>query len=590
MKGENGMTKLTTVGGRRTVEITQFGSLDRQSPICGGAQAWVLRNLRPLEDGSLVRREGFSPVLTTEGEIRGVFFTERGGVQEGYAVFGETVCFLKEEDGGYAPITLGTLTTQVGRVHVLRHDGCVVLMDGVAAYTLTPEGMEELRAYAPLYGKDWDPTRSAPRPMHETPNLLTRQLRFRFVHQTDGVLGLYMNDLAVESVDGLLADGVPTTKWRFEKDNNCVWLERIFEIGTVFEVLVTMKPSFFETRTDGPLGAESVAVIGDAERASLLFFGGSVPTGKVWMSRAVDDEARDTHAKLSSDYCCVYVTAEDMITVGDGVQSITGACRHYDRSLIFTADQTWMADGSLGESGRLRLIPINNTLGCDRLDGCAVVGNHPYTFHRGRVLRWNSRTDERDECNAEVVSLALGDKLDRAAARLFADVSMRELWVFVPGRDGVLVMRGDGAWTVFDGFSPDGMVMIGDAVGFYEGRTLYRFDADSLCDVDGTGQARAIEVEYQSRYMDFGQAHRVKRLCGVTLLAACGDGSIELAVEDVRGRVSRETLRGTGDEVSVLTTRAHSGRFRYLRIHLFGRESGRLRLCGLAATARGASQ
>jgi hypothetical protein len=308
------------------------------------------------------------------------------------------------------------------------------------------------------------------------------------------------------------------------------------------------------------------------------------------MSRAVDDEARDTLNRLCPNCCCVYVTAKDRITVGDGVQSITGACRHYDRSLIFTADQTWMADGSRNESGRLRLIPINNTLGNDRLDGCAVVGNHPYTLHRGRVLRWNSRTDERDECKAEVVSTPLGDKLDGTGARLFADVSMRELWVFVPGREGALVMRGDGAWTAFDGFSPDGMVMIGDAVGFYEGRTLYRFDADALGDVDGTGQARAIEVEYQSRYMDFGQAHRTKRLCGVTLVASCGEGAIELAVEDVRGRVSRERLRGTGDEISVLTTRAHSGRFRYLRIHLLGREIGRLRLCGLTATARGASQ
>ena len=589
MKGETDMKNLTAVGGRRTVDITQFGSLDRQAPICGGAQAWVLRNLRPLADGSLVRREGYAPVLTVDGELRGVFFTERGGVQEGYAVVGDTVCCLKEADGVYTSTPLGTLTTQTGRVHVLRHDGCVVLMDGVAAYILTPEGMGELCAYAPLYGKDWDPTMSAPRPMHEKPNLLTRQLRFRFFHPTDGVSGLYMNDLEVESVDGLLADGVPTTQFRFEKDNNCVWLERFFDVGTVFEVVVTMKPSFFEARTDGPLCAESVAVIGDAEQASLVFFGGSVPTGRVWMSRAVEREARDAVKKLCPDSCCVYVTEEDLITVGDGVQSITGACRHYDRSLIFTADQTWMADGSRNESGRLRLIPINNTLGCDRVDGCAVVGNHPYTLHRGRVLCWNSRTDERDECNAEVVSVALGDRLECVGARLFADVTARELWVYVPGREGVLVMREDGAWTAFDGFTPDGMVMIGDAVGFYAGTTLYRFDADAFCDVDGTGQARAIEVEYQSRYMDFGQAHRTKRLCGVTLVAACGDGAIELAVEDVRGRVSRETLRGTGDELSVLTTRAHSGRFRYLRIHLLGREVGRLRLCGLAVTARGAS-
>ncbi len=590
MKGDKDMTNTKTVNGRRTVELRHFGALDRHAPLCGQANAWVLRNLRPMTDGSLLRREGYLPMLRLEGEVRGVFFTERNGAREGYAVAGGTVYSLSETDGVYRPLAIGTLTTQTGEVHFLRHDGCVILTDGAAAYSLSMDGASPARVYVPLYGKDWDPTMSAERAVYEQPNLLTRQLRIRYLYPNESFGLLYVNGLSIESVDGVLINGRVHTQWRYNQSTQCVEiLGALNPKGTRAEVFVTMKEDFFDKREDTPWDASEVAVIGDAEQPRAVFFGGNLPTGKIWLGRETDRDERAIVRTLYPDACSFYVTARDAVTLGDGMQAVTGACRHYDRSLVFTADQAWMADGSTLESGMLRFVPVNITLGCDRTRACAVVGNHPYTLHRGRVLRWNSRTDERDECNAEIVSEPLGELIASGEARLLADPARRELWRYVLGEEGALVMREDGAWTRFDGFRPDGMFTVGNAVGFFEGQTLYRFDGDALCDVDAAGEKHPIEAEYLSRYMDLDQAGRMLRLCHATVVAECGGQEIELGVQDVRGRESRFALRGSGNDVSAMKTRAHSGRFRYLRIRLRARGEGRLRLCSLLVTARGAS-
>lgn len=586
MKGDNYMANLDTVGRQRTVEITAFGSLDRQAPACGGSQAWVLRNLRPMADGSLLRREGYVPMLSLDGEVRGVFFTERDGVTEGYAVAGETVYSLRETDGVYGASAIGTLTTQGGGVSFLTYDGCVILMDGAAVYDLKVDGMTPLRAYVPLYGKDWLPDKSADRSTFEKPNLLTRQLRLRYADPNNQISLIHMDDLPVESVDGILADGEPISTWNYNKRDNRIGITLYRPIGTVFDVFVTVSPDFFAVPTSNPLSAEGTAMIGDAEAPRLIFFGGGLPTGQLWMSRVVDREERAAVRAMYPEACALYITNEDSLTVGDGVQAITGACRHYDRSLVFTTDQAWMADGSVNDGGKLRLIPVNGTLGCDRGQACAVIGNHPYTLHRGRVLRWNSHTDERNECNAEVVSVALGNLIGKVGGRLFADGTGRELWLYTPHQAGALVMQESGGWTAFDGFTPSGMFMLDHAVGFYSGHSLYRFDPNAGCDVDEAGSAHGIVAEYQSRYMDLDGAERLKRLCCVSVVAECGDQAVELSVQDVRGRISRSVLRGTGDEVCVLSSRAHTGRFRFLRVGVLADGEGRLRLCGLRLTAR----
>ena len=580
------MANLDTVGHQKTVKITDFGSLDRQAPACGITQAWVLRNLRPMADGSLMRREGYLPMLTLNGTVRGVFFTERDGLSEGYAVADETVYSLRASGEAYEAVTIGTLPSHEGDVSFWQHDGSVVLMDGAAIYSLTMESMAPLRAYIPLYGKDWSPTKGAARPMLERPNLLTRQLRFRYSDPTNQIVYMHLDDLPVESVDGVLADGEPITTWSYNEKENRVGISMFRPVGTEYEVFVTMSPDFFTVPEHGPLKAGDLAMIGDAEQPRLLFFGGVLPTGKIWMSRPIDRLQRAAVQTLYPEMCGVYMTDEDDMTVGDGVQAITGACRHYDRSLIFTTDQAWMADGRLNENGTLQFVPVNTSLGCDRAGACAVIGNHPYTLHRGRVLRWNSHTDERNECNAEVVSVAVAEMIDREGGRLLADASRGELWHYRPHGSGVLVMQERGAWTVLDGFVPGGMFLVGSTVGFYTGHTLYRFDPGADRDTDALGKTRAIEAEYQSRYMDFDQAERIKRLCRVSVVAECGEQEIELYVQDVRGRISRSVLRGTGEEVCALSSGAHTGRFRFLRIRLVANGMGRLRLCGLTVTAR----
>lgn len=573
-------------GKRETVAIGSFGGLNRLGPLCGGKDCFELRNLRPMADGTLVRREGFAPWVRFDGNVRGMFSTERDGVRETYAVAGETVYYVAQ-DGTVSAI--GQSTTAEGKVNFICTDGKILLLDGSSVLVLVPTEVRELAAYIPLYGKNWGAnSQDANRVVYEPPSLLTDRLRVGFV-LAESSADIYLTGLTPLTIDRVIINGqVFEGTWFYNKTQRRFFLETPLAAGTQVELYLTMPKGHWGDRPALGEAAHCVS-IGDAEDARLLFFGGSVTLGGVYVTRAIERQNKETVRTYEPDICMIYVTAEDLVMPGDGIHPVTGACRHYDRSLIFTSHDAWMADGTLTEGGKIRLIPVNTTMGCSSADACGVVGNSPYTVFGRRILRWNSDTDERNECNAEAVSAAIEPLLDEgfgSDCEMFADKRRRELWLFCPGRDGRVLIRreDDGKWTSFDGFSPRGMFAMGERIGFYTGQTVYLFDEAAVCDTVEDGSTRPIEAEYMSQYLDFGSAGRLKRLCGGTVVADCGRMHSELRFQDVRGRQFVAPLYGKGDEISVLQSRGRCGRFRYLRAGIYCADVGPLRLHGLTIT------
>ena len=561
------MANFDGYGEYEEVDLSSFGGLDRSGPLCGGKNCFELRNMRLTASGKLVRREGYAPLATLNAAVRGVYSLSRNDADELYAVAGDQVYFLPPQE---QPRLLGSIGTQEGEVHFFRYDRKLLMLDGEEIWVLGPDGIEPIQPYIPLYGKDWNEVDY--NSTYEAPNLLCNKVRIRF-RMNSATARYRIGDLPVTGVEQVWAQGARYEGvFQYDPVGKELLLSHGYDAGVAVEAIVTVDPSFCGDKTT-LMGATGVASVGNAEAEKLLFYGGTVPRGSMYVSHPI---ARDEAALckcMQPDTCALYLTPDDVLTLGDGLCAVTGACRHFDRSLVFTDSMTWMTDGEVGDSGKLQLIPINTTMGCSGGGAYTVVGNEPITVMGRRVLRWNSKTDERNECNAEVISREIEPLLDAdfgKCARVFPDTQRGEVWFYMPGKQGRILIRNEQreCWTSFDGFVPDGMFAFGEHIGFFAGQTVFLFDPEALVDTDEQGRTLGIEAEFMSSFQDFGHSGRVKRPVGATVVASCGNGRAELVLQHVSGRERTVLLRGDGNEISIMQARMLGGRFRYVRIGL----------------------
>ena len=568
------------------VVIEDFGGLDRAAALCGGKNSFELRNFRRMEDGSLKRRGGLVPLATFGQDIRGAISILRGGVRETYVVAGSTVYTVEEAEGEWLTNPIATLESGEGEVTFLEHGGHLILLDGEQFYCLNTKGATVLEAYAPLYGTEWDDYDTAGRTVYEQPNLLSRRIRIRVRMHIEGYY-IYLSPLQPASVDVLLVNGERYQKEvRLNTAENRIETSSSLPKGAEIEVYLTMPEDFAPMLSDIKRARRACA-LGRAEDARILFYD-HPDKSTVYISRTIPKGAQQSVCGVLSDACMIYVTREDEVTVGDGIHAVTGGCRHYDRSLIFTAKGSWMADGQVNEDGGLRLIPVNTTLGCSRSGAVAVSGNRPFTMFTSGLLSWSSETDERNECNAEVVSRAvhplLKDGFDQKMT-LWADTVRDEIWCYEPGSDGrVLVYQARyGSWTSFDGFTPYLVFDLGGEPGIVMGSALYRMQEDAYRDTilypeHPSGAALVIKAEYQSAFLDFEAPGRKKRICRASVVGVLADGGVTLSLQRVDGEQRKVLLWGGEGEIRYLQSHVDVGRFRFVRVGVRSDTGGPLHL------------
>ena len=564
----------------------ELGGLDRTAPLCGGKTSFELRNFRRTKWGSLRERDGIAPVVTFDENIRGAISIKRGGVREVYVVAGQTVYFLKKEGKKRSAVAIGNLTTNEGKVTFLQHDGHLILLDGAQLWSLTPENITRTPTYIPLYGREWAESTNSVRDVYELPNLLSNRLRLHFRTVMEGKI-FRLGDLVPVSVDAALVNGKIYRKAiTYNATMNQAELSDILPKNSEVELFLTMPEEFAPIQSNLKT-AHSACAIGRAEDARILFYD-IEGTRDVRISRAIPKRDRRIVRAVVPETCMMYVTEEDEFTIGDGLHAVTGGCRHYDRSLIFTTKGTWMADGQLNEDGSFCLIPVNTTMGCAHVGGVAVLGNQPFTMFDNGLLRWNSDTDERNECNAEVVSQPVRPLFEEGfenKTRIWADEDRGEIWCYCPGEQGrVWVYQMEfGTWTSFDGFVPDLVFDMGDEEGIVIGQTLYRMAPDVFCDTmvtkeAPTGEKHLIEAEFQSPFLDFGSPEQTKRLCEASAIALCEGGVVTLTLQKADGKTYEVNMAEEGEMVCEWRRRVNVGRFRFLRMGIRYRGEGPLHL------------
>ncbi len=580
--------------GHQMVILKEFGGLDHSAALCNASSSNELRNLRHTADGGLSRREGLCPQVTLPQDIRGATAIMRNGVIERYAVAGEKVYYLScAQDGRLTPVELGVLSGSEGDVEFACHDGALLLLASGELWTLTPTSMEVTEGYVPLYGRDWSGTDTATHIVYEKRNRLSRRVRIRYRLTIDSTR-LALKTISPSSVDGMTIDGVPYTgQVSYDAAAQAIVFYNIAPAGAEVEVFLTLPEDSSTSQRSMVTECTHMAAVGPAEAAKLLFYGGE-SGAHIQLSQSGNPREYVAIRRVVPSACMLYVTDEDVYRIGDGIQVVTGACRHYDRSLLFTTKGTWMIEEA---NGRVSFVPVNTTLGCSAAGAVVLSGNDPFTLFDGVVLRWNSETDQRDECNAARISGPIEALLPSdigEVGRLFVDAMQGEIWLYRPDAQGrILVYEcARGTWTSFDGFAPHLIFAMGKETAVVMGKTLYLMDAtagkDAWVDqVSGDVQARPIAVEYRSAFLDFGAPEKSKRACQTTMVAACGYGKVKLTLATVLGHCDVRELYGDGQPLTVMQTRGNVGRFRFLRAEILFEDDAPFVLQELRLCARG---
>ena len=300
----------------------------------------------------------------------------------------------------------------------------------------------------------------------------------------------------------------------------------------------------------------------------------------------MDKEERAIFREVFSNACMIYVTEGDDFVLGSGIHAVTGACRHYDRTLIFTGSDTWMTRGSFSNESTPEIVPINTTFGCTDTQAVGVLGNSPLTVQDNKVLLWSSQTDERDECNARVISSPVKEFLSRKETdgiAMFVYQDKQEVWLYRPASEERILVWQDTvkAWTSFDGFVPETLFVFDGQLGFSQGDAVFLFDGTRTSDVLSDGTEQGIRCVYEGQYFDFGTPRAKGNVCRGVVIADCGADELQLTLESDKGHRSLITMQGERSPVSVMMRRAYVGRFRQLRAGVIAQGKGTLRLYGI---------
>lgn len=590
------MSYLKQTGRRRIQDIDRFGGLDCSGKTGVPGASYELENLRLMPDGSLERREGFVPMVDLPATVRGVGSFVRGDLSETYAVAADKVYHLSKGDDGWSASEIGTLTTQSGAVDFFYYRGTIFLMDGKSIRVLQPtSGDAECVPYIPLYGKDWGESNSTSRTIHEALNLLSPQIRIQYKVTTGGSNPtFFIGKNMVQSIDKVVKNGKVMAASSYKLDSNYSGSSIIIydnaASGQIYVVYLTLKADFLEG-VGGVTDCLHAACVGDAENPVLVLYGGS-DKNSLYLSEPVEDAQREEISLCYPDALPLYFPVGCAVTLGDGDGEITGACRHYDRSLIFTSRSVWMTDPYRYVNGETTFIPVNTGMGCTAPGAVFLVGNSPISVNGRDIIRWTSQTDERDECNGSVISATIRSLLPESYAKKAQGVVLRgsrEVWLYEPGgSEGVFVWQEDReSWTRFSGFSPEGMFAIEDRIGFYTQTKIFLFDEGATADEAFDGTQTGIRAVYASSWMDMGEPRSAKRFLYGHVIADCGEQTVSMAIATPSGRQASVELTGTGQVFSVMGHRAGAGRFRYLQVRVTAEDEGYFRLYGIRVVTGG---
>ncbi len=557
-----------------TLSLDGFRGVDHRADHKDGRVASDLINFRIREDGSLEKRPGYRLLADLGGPVRAFFTRNAEGKEIAYALVQSTLYAVDLLTGEKS--VLGTVATHDGDACFFFYKSLLYLMDEKDIYIYENGTLSPAVGYVPLIGKDW--VNDYVGEPYEPKNILTRRARISYVVSESRPSIFMCTGEPVESVDIVYRNGVLVDPEDYYIDEGFQTINVIgSDKGDRLEIYMTMKNGH-EERRKLFLTSNRSTVFGGMEDYRLFFWDCDDPS-LIFCSSFVPREQVLSSARYGGNGNDIYIPVGYEFRVGAVEHRIQGCASHYERLLIFTENDTWMASSDVSGVSELSLSAINTEIGCAPLDGVAAVGNTPISIGRNSLYQWHQESDLPDRCNAKRMSEAIDGLFslpDYRNSGLYYDRYRNELWFF-NRETGVVWIRNLTCqdWFRFTGIFADQLFDAGGQVGFLREGALYVFDDTAYTDWRSDGDSAPIEAKYVGALTDFDCPDK-KNLSALTLRGDGGGGSLFLTFsEDGEREVSYPLFEGETASHLVLKKRLSSGRFRYGRLTLTAPNEGR---------------
>jgi len=496
------------------VEAKGFAGIDQRQTVTQKLSTSDICNFRLMNDGSLQKRCGFAPLLTAPDAVRAIWTGETDSGYGGYLLCGATLYRMDLDQPMLQEI--GGVGTQEGDADMFWFCDRLYLLDGKEFYSVSDNRLQVVQGYVPLYGDGWQSgmVGSICQPL----NLLTRRARIRYRMEESPSIYLCTAH-PIESLDAVIINGVHHDPHNFtiNESYHTVNVPGL-SVGDEVELFVTYDGSVAR-QSDLKSNVRGTVYGGIAN--SRVFFWGGARANVMYTSGAVLRKDFEHILSVYEDADMLYVPDQGDFFVGDGRYAITALGRHYDRLLIFTEGQTWMANSEEWETEAFPVMRINSSVGCSVRDGVALCGNDPICIFGNGVYRFHTHTDMPDECNATCISSPISlrmSALQNQNVALFANNYHRQIFFYskedTSGQILVYDMDGD-IWYRYEGIEADFFFSTERGVGFVQGRELYRMEDVRTKDLDALGNERSIVATWRSNLTDFGLPYDSKRMLGI---------------------------------------------------------------------------
>ena len=577
------MAKSTNSKQTLSVEYSGFGGIDTRNYHKGGIQDAL--NLRILSDGSLQKRRGYRCIQKVAANIRAIWSGVIGGVFSCYYLVGSNVYKLNLQEESSSLV--GILSPSTSKVQFFYYRDALYLTDNERIYKIQSDGISAVAGYVPLLGKNWGT--GHPGEINEPLNLLHR--RARITYKIEEGHSAYLPTLyPVQYIEALYKNGVllATTDYSFDSRFNTINISNLADGDELVALLTFTRVN--EEEKDALLSNTSAYVFGGINNSRLLMWGGEVEN-TIFISTHVSEASLAESKKYFPNSDHFYFCADNHFTVGDGRYSVKAVTRHFDRLLILTEGDTWMADSSSCDQEKVPIMNVNSRVGCCSEDAVISIGNDPVSVGEKAIFRWTSDTDELNDCNAYSISDEISALLPAeffSNAKVFADRYRGEVWFAQANGDGTawIYNTAKKAWTRFNNIRTSAFFDANGEVGFINDDKICVFDDEYYSDcenTDGTDEM-FITASLKSGIIDFASA-KEKRLKYFSCLANLNGSRLNANITTDRGESVNIQL-GSKGEHAAYSSRIHSHRHSFLSFTLSMPGSGRQTLQSLKLEAK----
>ncbi len=563
------MSFFSTKNALAKVEFDGFGGIDTSKPASLSNNAAKIENFRILPDGSLQRRDCFYGKLDLVRKVKAICRCFVKGKYVFYTIAGP---YIYKYDHTSGQVTqLGSIGTGNGRASMFQYMGAVYLIDGREIYEIIDDKLSVVTGYAPLIGKDWG-TDGQTGELNEPLNLLNSYARISYSVKDPSAVLLGFPQY-VTSVDAITVNGVLVDSSRYYVNWN-YFAVSINEMKKDDTVMLYLTVDSSMVKKNEVVKNTEAYVFGGINNSRVFLWGG-LKKNVVFPSRSVSNASLTESQLIYPNTSKLYFPKDGNFIVGDGNYDVKAVGRHYDRLLIFTEGDTWMADSDISSEDGFSTMRINTAWGCSSMGGVSKAGNDPITISRDRIMRWRSNTDELNDCNAYCISDGISSLLEKdffTSAIVYEDKYNGEVLFRDPNDvEGRVYVYNtlSSKWYTYLGINANIFFEGPDGLAFVSGGEIYFFDKSLECDKAMDGSSKTVSAVYESNQLDFGMPERSKKFMGINLVGELGEnGELEAEITNECETINKRFIGSRSYLIESFYSRLSSARFRRGSIRL----------------------